>query len=214
MPSDVARGLPGAGGMADMDGISQVEMLDDGSSVGRIVIHVVTVADLARPAMPTPIKGDGAISLAEKEEHLRVPIVGSQWPAVVEDDRLSVLWPPILVEDASLVLGGHVAHRGPPFVGRRRLVLRAEIVGSASRCAATPIAIASRRRGCMVRSIPKTEMLFPSPPPNHRTRPMRERSLLGVQEARPVGLLSAGTLTGGRTNPTSVVLLSSAASAS
>src|SRR5688572_23693098 len=112
MPSDVVRRLPATGGMADMDRISQVEMLDHCSRVGSVVVHVMTVADLARPPMPAPIMGYHPISLAEEEEHLRVPIVGTQRPAVVEDDRLGVLWPPILVEDPGIVLSGHIVHGG------------------------------------------------------------------------------------------------------
>jgi hypothetical protein len=41
-----------------------------------IVIHVVTVADLRRAPMATPVVGDDAIALAEKEQHLCVPVIG------------------------------------------------------------------------------------------------------------------------------------------
>ena len=44
---DVARDLAAAGGMADMDGVPQVEVLDHGEGVGGVVVHVVAVA---RPA--------------------------------------------------------------------------------------------------------------------------------------------------------------------
>jgi hypothetical protein len=85
---DVARRLAAAGGVADVDGVAQVEMLDHRGDVGGVVVHVVAVADLARAAMAAPVMGDDAVALLEEEEHLRVPVVGAQRPAVVEHDRL------------------------------------------------------------------------------------------------------------------------------
>ena len=73
--------------------LRQVEMLDDRGGVGGVVVHVVAVADLARPAMAAPVMGDDAVALLEEVEHLRVPVVGAQRPAVMEDDRLSVFGP-------------------------------------------------------------------------------------------------------------------------
>src|SRR5262245_12199814 len=86
-----------------MDGIAQVEMLDDGSGVGGVVVHVVTIADLARAAMAAPVMGDDAIALSQEVEHLGVPVVGAQRPAMVEDDGLGVLRVPVLVEDFGAV---------------------------------------------------------------------------------------------------------------
>ena len=76
------------GGVTDMDGISQVEMFNDCGSVGGVVIHVVTVAHLRRTAMATPVMSNDAVALAEKIEHLGIPIVGAQRPSMMEDDRL------------------------------------------------------------------------------------------------------------------------------
>ena len=47
------------------------------ASVGGVVVHVVTVADLARAAMAAPVVGDDAVALAEEVEHLGVPVVGA-----------------------------------------------------------------------------------------------------------------------------------------
>ena len=99
VPRDVARRLAAAGRMADVDGVAQVEVLDDRGGIGGVVVHVVAVADLARAAVAAPVVGDDAIALAEEEEHLGVPVVGAQRPAVVEHDRLGVLRAPVLVED-------------------------------------------------------------------------------------------------------------------
>ena len=47
--------------------------------------------------MAAPVVGDDAIAVIEKEQHLRVPVVGRERPAVAEHDRLPVA--PILVVD-------------------------------------------------------------------------------------------------------------------
>ncbi|MNV87280.1 hypothetical protein D3C71_1813930 [compost metagenome] len=74
------------------------------------MIHVVPLGDLRRAAMTTAVMGDDAIPLRQKEQHLRVPVVGAQRPAVMEHDRLRILRTPILVEDFGAVCGGHKAH--------------------------------------------------------------------------------------------------------
>src|SRR5262249_59776966 len=106
----VWRGLAAAGRMADVDGVAQVEVLGDHSEVGGIVVHVMVVADLARTAMSAPVVGDDAVALPEEEEHLSVPVVGTQRPAMMEYDWLCVLWSPVLVVDLDAVFGAHEAH--------------------------------------------------------------------------------------------------------
>jgi hypothetical protein len=62
--------------MADMDRVLEIEMRRHGGNVVCIVIHVVTVADLRRAAMPAPVMCDDAIALAKEEQHLCVPVIG------------------------------------------------------------------------------------------------------------------------------------------
>src|SRR5262249_57289871 len=90
---DVSSGLAAASRMTQVNGVAQVEVLNDSSGVRRVVIHVMTLADLAGAAMPAPIMGDDAVSLGDEEEHLVVPVVGAQRPAVVKHHRLCVLRP-------------------------------------------------------------------------------------------------------------------------
>ena len=115
MPRDVARRLAAAGRMADVHGIAQIEMLDDREGVGGVVIHVVTVADLGRAAVTAAIVGDDAETLVEEKEHLRVPVVGAQRPAVVEHDGLRTIGAPVLVENLDAVFGRNHAHHCGPF---------------------------------------------------------------------------------------------------
>jgi hypothetical protein len=55
---------------------------------------------------------DDAIALADEVEHLRVPVVRGQRPAVVEDDRLHGGLAPVFEIDVHTVLGGDVRGRG------------------------------------------------------------------------------------------------------
>src|SRR3989475_2456617 len=65
-----------------------------------IVIHVMAVARLGGPAMASSVMGDDAIALFEEEQHLRVPIIGRQRPAVAEHDGLT--FAPVLIIDVDV----------------------------------------------------------------------------------------------------------------
>src|SRR5262245_13579318 len=77
------------------------------------MIHVMAAAGLGGAAMAAPVMGDDAIAVLEEEQHLRVPIIGRQRPAVAEHDGLTLA--PVLVEDLHAVFGGDRVHVGPPF---------------------------------------------------------------------------------------------------
>ncbi len=62
--------------------------------------------------MAAAVMGDDAIAVLEEEQHLRVPVVGRQRPAVAEHDGLTRA--PVLVEDLDAVLGGDRAHTCSP----------------------------------------------------------------------------------------------------
>ena len=108
MAGDIARDLAAAGRMADMDRILQVERVGDRRDVGGVAVHVVAGRGLAGAAMPAPVMRDDAIALGEEIEHLRVPVVGAERPAVMEHDGLP--FAPVLVEDLDAVSGGDHAH--------------------------------------------------------------------------------------------------------
>src|SRR4030095_16546995 len=108
-------GSAAAGGMADVNGIAKIEMFDDSRDIGCVVIHIVPVAHLARTTVTAAIMRDDAITLADEEEHLRIPVVGTKWPAVMKDDRLGGLRAPILVEDLDAILGRDGGHGVVPF---------------------------------------------------------------------------------------------------
>jgi hypothetical protein len=111
VPRDVAHDLAAPGGVPDVDRIAQIEMLGHGRQIVGVVIHVVTVTDLARASVTTPIVGDHAVAAAEEEQHLVVPVVTGERPSVAEDDRLARA--PVLVEDLNAVGCGDPAHGRP-----------------------------------------------------------------------------------------------------
>src|SRR5271163_4550343 len=88
MPTQIVCHLAAAGGVADMDGVFQAEMRRQRRQVIGIMVHIVAVAGLGRATVATAVMGDNAIAMTEEEQHLRVPVIGRQWPAVAEHDRL------------------------------------------------------------------------------------------------------------------------------
>src|SRR6516165_2577108 len=108
MPSQIMRDLAAAGGMTDMDGVFQVEMRGQSRQIVGIMVHIMAVASLGRAAMAAAVMGDDAIAMIEKEQQLRVPLIGRQRPAVAEHDRLARA--PVLVKDLRAVSGGNGGH--------------------------------------------------------------------------------------------------------
>ena len=108
MPRQIVHHLAAAGGMADVNGVLQVEMRGQRRQVVGIVIHVVAVARLGGPAVAAAVVGDDAIAVLEEEQHLRVPVIGRQRPAMAEDDGLT--FAPVLVENLNAVFGWNRAH--------------------------------------------------------------------------------------------------------
>jgi hypothetical protein len=114
VPGDIACRLAAAGGMADMDGVAQVEVPDDDGRVGGVGVHRVPFGDLRRAPVAAPVVRDDAKAVGCEEQHLRVPVVGGERPTVVEHDRLSVLRAPVLEEDLDAVWCGDEGHSGLP----------------------------------------------------------------------------------------------------
>ena len=105
---DVAGDLAASGRVADVDGVAQVEMIDDGRGVSGVGVHVVAVRGLGRAAVTATVMSDDAVAAQHEEHHLGVPVVGTERPSVVEHDRLTAA--PVLVEDLRAVLGGDEGH--------------------------------------------------------------------------------------------------------
>src|ERR1700687_1607784 len=102
MPTQIARYLAAAGGMADMDGVFQVEMRRKSGQVVGVMVHIVALGGLSGAAMATAVMGDHAIAMLQEEQQLHVPIIGRQRPTVRKNNRLSRA--PVLVVNLRSVL--------------------------------------------------------------------------------------------------------------
>src|SRR5437588_3119500 len=89
-----------ASGMTNVHSVLQIKMCGQSCKVVGIVIHVVAVAGLRGATMAASVMSDDAIAVVEKEQHLRVPVIGRQRPAVAEDDGLS--FAPVFIIDVDV----------------------------------------------------------------------------------------------------------------
>src|SRR5690349_238048 len=108
MTGEITHHLAAAGRMTDVNRVPQVEMVRDGLQIVGIMVEVVAAGHLRRAAVPAPVVRDDPITLGEEEQHLRVPIVRRERPAMTEHDRLAAA--PIFIVDLYFVFSGDVAH--------------------------------------------------------------------------------------------------------
>jgi len=110
--ADVTRDLAAAGRVTDHDRAVQIEPIHHRREVICVGVHIVAGGWLVRATMATPVVRDHAIAVLEHEEHLPVPDIARQRPAVREHDRPTLA--PVLAEEAGVVGSGHEAHLGSP----------------------------------------------------------------------------------------------------
>ena len=93
-----------AGGMTDVDGTLEVECVGQSRDIGRVGVHLVAVDGLGRSSVSAAVVRDDAIALGQEEQHLRVPVVRAQRPAMVKYQRLRILRAQVLEENADPIL--------------------------------------------------------------------------------------------------------------
>src|SRR2546426_1922767 len=89
--------------MTHMERSLQIELIGQCRHVSRVGIHIVPGRCLSRAAVTTTVMCNNPIPFGEEVEHLVVPIIGTQRPSVMKDDRLGVARTPVLVEDAGAI---------------------------------------------------------------------------------------------------------------
>src|SRR5690242_8756739 len=99
MTSDVPCSFAGTSGVPDMNRTAKIEVRHDRGSIARVVVHIVARALLSGSTVTAAVVGNDAVALAGEVEHLGIPVVRTERPAMVKDDRLSISWAPILIED-------------------------------------------------------------------------------------------------------------------
>src|SRR5450759_3038884 len=99
--------------MADQGCFSQVQPFKQFRQVVSVGIHVVASPRLAGPAMSATIMSNASIAVGGQEDHLRLPGVRVERPAMTEDDGLARA--PVLVVDLCAVTGCNRAHANALF---------------------------------------------------------------------------------------------------
>ena len=101
MPADVSRNLATARRVADMDGFVQVERCRQLREIICVGVHVVARPGLAGAPVPTTVMRDATIAMRREIEHLVLEGVGTERPAMAEDDGLAGA--PVLVVEGCAV---------------------------------------------------------------------------------------------------------------
>ena len=97
MTAEITHHLAATSRMADVNRILQVEMISDGLQIVGIMVEVVAIGYLRRTAVAASVVRDDPITFGEEEQHLRIPIVRAQRPAMAEHDGLS--FTPVFIID-------------------------------------------------------------------------------------------------------------------
>src|SRR5260221_3240333 len=99
--------------MTDMDGILEIELLDELREVVGVCVHVVAGPRLARTSMATTVMRDAAISTRCEKEHLVFERIRRERPTVAEDHRLPGA--PVFVVNLRAVFGCERTHGALSF---------------------------------------------------------------------------------------------------
>src|SRR5262249_43602424 len=81
---------------------------DQRRKIVGVRVHFVADPGLTRTTMAAPVVRDDSVAALAKEEHLVIPRIGGQRPAMAKNDRLAL--PPIFVIDLCSVFGCNGRH--------------------------------------------------------------------------------------------------------
>jgi hypothetical protein len=108
VPPDVAGDLTASGGVADHCDAIHVECGEEFGKVVRVGVHVVAVPWLTGTSVAPAVVRNAAEAVRGKVEHLGLPGIGAERPAVAEaHDRART---PVLVVDVCAVFDCDVVH--------------------------------------------------------------------------------------------------------
>src|SRR5258708_34934789 len=94
--------------MADMDGLLEIELLDEFREVVGVRVHVVACPRLARPSVAAAVMRNAAIAARCEKEHLVFERIRGERPAMAENYRLPCA--PVVVVNLRAVFGRDRAH--------------------------------------------------------------------------------------------------------
>src|SRR5580704_2053826 len=108
MAAEVTRDFTATSRVTDDNRVFEIEVFEQARQIVRISVHIVSAPSLSRAAVPAAVVCDYAKTLLAEEQHLAIPIVRGEWPAVAENDRLS--FAPVFVKNFGAVFGGDSRH--------------------------------------------------------------------------------------------------------
>src|SRR5882757_10416067 len=97
-----------------MDSVLQVELFSQGREIVGVGVHLITIPRLCGTTMTSAVERDDAKAVLAEEQHLCVPVVCGERPAMTENHWLSRA--PVLVVDLCSVFGGYRRHDTLSFV--------------------------------------------------------------------------------------------------
>src|ERR1700736_2329353 len=109
MATQVARHFTATSRVPHHDRVLKIEVLKQRRETVRGRVHFVAVPRLVGASMPPPVVRDDAIATLPEKQHLPVPVVRGQWPAMGKHDRLS--FAPILVINLRAVFSCDCCHK-------------------------------------------------------------------------------------------------------
>jgi len=65
-----------------MDCVLQAELFSQSREIVGVSVHLVAIPRLGGTAVPSPVMSDDSIALLAEKQHLSVPVVGGERPAV------------------------------------------------------------------------------------------------------------------------------------
>src|SRR5271168_1359823 len=89
MPPNITSNFSATGGVAHMDCIFQVELFSQHCKIVGVGVHIVAIPRLLGTAVPSPVGSDNSIAALAEKQHLSVPVVRGERPAMAEYDGLS-----------------------------------------------------------------------------------------------------------------------------
>src|SRR5580692_3030966 len=114
MPPNVTRNFSTAGGVAHMDRIFQVKLFSQHREIVGVGVHIIAIPRLFGTAVPSPVSRNDSIAALAEKQHLSVPIVRREGPAVTEHDGLSLA--PVFVVNLCTVFCRNRWHTCSPVV--------------------------------------------------------------------------------------------------
>lgn len=116
--SEVMRHFAAAVGVPDHDGIFDAEVFEELLEIVDKGVHVVSVPCLRGATVAAAVVSDDAEPVVGQEDHLVLPVVAAQWPAVRKGDDGALGVAPVLVEELGSVSQLEMRHDGVD-IGRK-----------------------------------------------------------------------------------------------